>query len=342
MLANTDIRGDFNGDGSITTEDYKLFVPHLHTANALYNLVGQDTYINLFDYNLMLSLLTEGTPPAFPQLSTRTSCSKTPINTQPSGGYEYINVVSFNIGGRRMGLTNPTYLNGLANMIIDNNIDIAAFQEVADSPDGTIRVNDEIVKVLKQKNKTYYTSTQDGGVSFISRFPLTSHKLIWMGSGDGPGGNFGSRAAITNIATTPNSSVRVFDHHQNFPSGCIQLYPYFYDLINTYNDKNMVAFGDLNSTMGSYVDPYAGDPCSGGTAYGKRYGALSKSYLDFSCEPGKPCSATNQKPDWTFIPKMPGNSNNQAKIVESCLKGEYTVFTNDGHYPRMATIKIAK
>lgn len=335
------VRGDFNNDGTVNLSDLSLFVAQFHRNNTVFSLTGSDSYVDLLDYNELLKELQSSNPPPV-TLQSSTACSQRPINNGTDATHEYLNVVSFNIGGR-IHLNNSTSLNALADMIIANRVDIAAFQEVADAPDGSNRVNEALVAILRQKQYPTYTSSQEGGVSIISRFPLSSHRILTMAGGsNGPGGGYGFRAAITDLATTPGSAVRLFNHHQHFDSGCIQLYPYFWDLINTYNDKNMIAFGDLNSTLASYLDPKAGEQCKGGSAYGKSYDGLPGRYLDFSCQPGYPCSSTNQQPDWVFIPRMPNNIANQATIVESCLKGEYSRWTTDGHIPRFATVKITK
>lgn len=297
-------------------------------------------------------------------VSIKSACTSSTINNGSDPAYTYVNVASFNIGGSVHTLTDrrETAANSFADMIIKHSLDFVALQEVAESLDKSYRVNDGIVSALSKKGYPMYTVNREGGVTFLSKYPLTGYQTLPMAGGTNNGNQFSARLAITASTTTPFGSIRLFNHHQHIGAGCVQIYPYFYDLINRFNDKNMIAFGDLNSSIGksdsditpptsdgleddgstSFVDPRTDNVCAGGSAYGKTYSAVRASFLKFACAAGRACAGPNTKIDWAFIPKMPNNLANSATIYESCVKPEYQGLSNDGHYPRMATVKIAK
>ncbi len=279
------------------------------------------------------------------QLPTRTVCSNSPINNGSDPQYIYLNIASFNIGGG-MHLNNSATINGLADWLKNNKIDIAGFQEVAKSSDGRFQVNLEIVKLLQQKGYPMNTNIdRDGGVAFFSRFPLTALTDLTMQGGRSPeGGNYSARRAITMQTQTPAGNVRLFNHHQHISSGCYQLYPYFYDLIAKYNDKNMIVFGDLNSNVGQkYLDPLSGSECRGGTVNGVSYGPINNGYMKYVCMSGKRCDYNRRMIDTIFVPKMPANTNVKTELYEMCVIGYGTdIKLSDAHYPKAATIKIAR
>lgn len=74
------ISGDFNNDGVVNLNDHQLFVPVLHTTNATYSLIGVDGYVDIYDYNQLLTVLTSVsvTPSPSPTVTPTTSPSPTP------------------------------------------------------------------------------------------------------------------------------------------------------------------------------------------------------------------------------------------------------------------------
>lgn len=282
--AHAAVRGDFNNDGSVTLADHTLFVPKLHTLNALFSLTGTDGYVDLFDYNELLTLLVGGgIPGAPPGVFVPYDAANRPIVTpttkkscrNETKSASQINIATINIGTKQTNYTQGAW----QSLVKNHNIDVLLLQEINSTDSKAYRALINPGGPFASWSYVFQDHGANGGYGnmIISRYPLSDIKVknlnLSQEQVDGlcPDNKWGiyckQRMIVSAMVETPAGKVRVYNHHSRSNAPCKQSADAIKFMMASSNDVGevIVMGGDFNRSY-SEINGGGDKPCTGSGA----------------------------------------------------------------------------
>lgn len=218
------VRGDFDSDGTVTLVDFTQFLSALHQISAKFSLTGSDYFIDLFDYNELLKLISGSVPSPTASPTPTPSPSSAPTSgkstmlacdlTKPQPNQaKMLNVGTWNVGGHTSDGYNDFRAKVVGEKFKHFDLDILIVQEVykhRTTPFSDPVTKSDFPKIVQSTMPGtplyFYSAIQDHthSVITISKYPITESAQK---------GIPGSRAVTYALVDSPAGKVKIFNTH---------------------------------------------------------------------------------------------------------------------------------